>query len=178
MRKLTILAITTGLLAACGSAGDADADNDGTISMAEAAEEARNSDIRPQPGQYRASMEVTEIEGDNVPAQAVDMMKQMMSRSFEYCLSEEDAENGFEEMAKQSQDESCSFEQYDIDGGSIDAVMICNGEDGGKIRMTMEGTGTETSSDMRMTMEGNIPGQGEGRMVMESSHQRIGDCPG
>ena len=178
MKNWMVTVAGAAVLAACGSGGDADADGDGTISMAEAAEETRDAGIRPQPGQWRATMEVQEIEGANVPAGAADMMKQMMARSFEYCMTQEDADKGFEEMAKQSQDESCTFERYDIDGGELDAVMVCKGQEGGSVRMTIDGTGTETSSEMLMTMEGAIPGQGEGRMVMKTSHQRIGECPG
>ena len=111
-----------------------------------------------------------------MPDGAAEMMKDMMGRSFDYCLSEEDAEKGFEEMARQSQDESCSFEKYDLDGGSLDAVMVCKGEGGGQIRMEIDGSGSETSSEMLMTMEGNLPGQGMGRMVMKTSHERIGEC--
>lgn len=178
MRKFLVLAAASGLLAACGGgADDADADGDGKITMAEAADKARDATIRPKPGQYRATMEVVDFEVPGAPPQAKDMMKQMMGRSFEYCLSQEDADKGFEEMAKESQDGNCSFEKFDIDGGKMDAVMVCSGDKGEPIRMTMDGMGTETSSKMTMTMDGAIPGYGAGKMIMKTSHQRIGDCP-
>ena len=175
MRKF-VLSFALVALASCGNP-DPDADGDGSISMDEAqAEMERSGAVKPQAGQYRATVELVELEADNAPPQAVDMMKQMMSRSFEYCLTQEDADRGFEQMARESQDDSCTFDRFDVDGGDIDAVMNCQGDGGETMRMTMTGTGTETSSDMTMMMQGNIPGQGEGSMTMRTQHERIGDC--
>ncbi len=174
--RFIVATLTAIALAGCGSP-DPDSDGDGTISMDEAqAEIERSGAVTPRAGQYRATVELVDLEADNAPPQAVDMMKQMMSRSFEYCLTQEEADKGFEQMARESQDDSCTFDRFEVDGGDIDAVMNCQGEAGETMRMTMTGTGTETTSDMTMRMEGNIPGQGEGSMTMRSQHERIGDC--
>lgn len=174
--RMFVLSCAALALSACGDPGP-DTDADGTISMDEAQAEIERSDaLKPQAGQYRATMELVELEAENAPPQAVDMMKQMMSRSFEYCLTQEEADRGFEQMARESQDDSCTFDRFDVEGGDIDAIMNCEGEGGETMRMTMSGTGTETTSDMTMKMEGNIPGQGEGRITMRTQHERIGDC--
>ncbi len=176
MHKYLFASIAALNLAACGGNNSADADGDGEITGAEVAEMADEM-VKPEAGQYRATTELVELEAPGAPPEAVEMMRGMMSRSFEYCLTQEEADRGFEEMARESQDENCSFEKFDVDGGDIDAVMTCSGQGEGTMRMTMQGSGGRTSSEMTMTMEGNIPGQGEGRMVMNTSHERIGDCP-
>lgn len=173
--RLFIVSLGCLAIAACGS--DASGPETGEhMSTEEVVARAEANPIKPQPGQYRASMEVLELTAAGAPQEAIDMMKQMMSRSFEYCLSEEDAEGGFEEMLKEGQDENCGFEKFELEGGDFDAVMSCKGGEEGNIRMSIKGTGTETSSDTTVTMEGGVPGMGDGKMVMRNKHERIGDC--
>ena len=107
------------------------------------------------------------------------MMRSMMEgESHEYCLTEADVEEGFEAMARQSQDGDCTFSKFDVDGGSIDAAMTCRApEGGGEMAMTMTGTAEPTSSVMDMTMRGNMTGEGESTIRMRTTHERIGDCP-
>ena len=42
--------------------------------------------------------------------------------------------------------------------------------------MTMAGTATPTSSEMEMTMQGNMSGMGDATIKMKATHERIGDC--
>ena len=177
MRRILLATAASLALAACGGA-DADADGDGSVSMDEAqAELERSGAVKPEPGQYRARMELVDFEAEGAPPQIVEMMKSNMANTFEYCLTQEDADKGFEEMARTSQDDNCSFEKFEADGGDIDAVMTCQGGEMGNARMTMQGTGGRTQSEMTMTMEGQLPGAGTGKMTMKTSHERIGDCP-
>lgn len=179
--QLTLAAAISALsLAACGSADDAGADAAGGLSSEEVADRASEA-IRLEPGQYRSTAELVRIDIPGAPAQVVEMMKRSMSgqnTTSEYCLTPEDAANGYEEMAKNSADGECSFARFDVDGGDIDAEMVCRNVNGENARMTLDGTGTSTSSDMTMTMEMTIPEMGTGTMVMRARHQRIGDCPG
>lgn len=178
MRRYVLLATATAALAACGSP-DADADGDGEISMSEAAEVSKDM-IKPEPGKYRATVEMVDVEVPGAPKEVQDMMKRMISvgaQTHEYCLTKEDAEKGFEEMARQAQDnEDCSFEKFEAAGGNIDAIMNCEREGEGVARMTMKGTGTATSSDMTMTMDAKAPDGKSMTMTMKSNQERIGDC--
>ena len=120
-------------------------------------------------------------EAEDLKKQLQDMMRSMFDKeaqSHEYCLTKEEADKGFEEMARQAQDSNsdCTFEKFDVDGGSIDAVMNCKAEGQGTARMVMTGTGTETSSEMNMTMNGEGPDGQTMTMTMKSSQQRLGDC--
>ena len=123
MRRFVIAAAASLTLAACGGS-NADADGDGEISMEEAA--ARSADmVRPQPGKYRATVEFVDVSMPGAPQQVQDMMRSMFDKeaqSHEYCLTKEEADKGFEEMARQAQDSNsdCTFEKFDVDGGSID----------------------------------------------------------
>ncbi|QUL38205.1 DUF3617 domain-containing protein [Erythrobacter sp. JK5] len=173
-------------LAACGGdsgAGSADADNDGEISLNEAAAEVdRNQGmIRPQAGLYRGTMELVDLQVPDAPPEAQQMLKAMIGgepRTHEFCLTEEDAEQGFEKMAKESQGGDCSFERFDIQSGRMDAVMNCQVPGQGAAKITLQGTGTRTSSDMTMNMDASGPNGETMKMTMKTSQQRVGDCPG
>jgi len=162
-------------LAAC-SGGEEQAGSGETISSEEVAERARGA-IKPQPGLYRSTVEVVEVD---MPG-AADMVKRMMGGSnstSEYCLTPEEADRGFEEMARNSQEGDCSFERFDVDGGRIDAAMNCTANGGAPMRLTLQGTGTTTSSEVAMTMETDMPGMGTANVRMKATHQRIGECAG
>lgn len=177
MRAPLVTLAATLALAACGSP-DPDTDGDGKISMEEAQASLEASGaVKPQPGQYRASVELLDFQAPGAPPNATEMMQGMFQRTFEYCLSPEEAERGFEEMAKTSQNGDCSFETFEADGNDIDAVMVCTGGGMGEMRVTLDGSGDETSSEMTMSMQGDFSGEGEGSMTMTTKHERIGDCP-
>lgn len=163
-------------LAACGSPDDPAGSGD-SISVEEAAERAKESGVKPEPGEYRVTMEVLEVDIPGAPPEAVKMMREMMGgQTHQYCLTQDDVDKGFEEMARQSQDGDCSFERFDVDGGSLDAKMTCTQDGQGSVTMTMQGTGSATSSEMDMLMEGNMGGMGKSSIHMKARHERIGDC--
>ena len=101
----------------------------------------------------------------------------MDGQAREYCLTQEDVDKGYEEMARQSQGGDCTFERFDVDGGTIDALMVCAGEQSNAMRMAMTGSATPTSSVMTMTMTGDMTGMGESTLRMKATHERVGDCP-
>ncbi|MGB3711074.1 MAG: DUF3617 domain-containing protein [Erythrobacter sp.] len=128
----------------------------------------------PQAGEYRSQVTLQSLDMPNAPPQVADMMRSMMSREFTYCLTPEDVAEGYRAMTDRSQQGDCTYERFDASGGKIDAVMSCT-TDGRRVDMTMQGTGTPTSSDVTMRMSGDM-GMGPGSMTMHVTHQRIGDC--
>ncbi len=179
MRKVVLLApLASLILVACGSSDEAGEGD--SISMGEVAAITQENAIKPEPGQYSVSMEVLEMDIPGAPESAVTMMKDMMGqRAHSYCMTQEDADNGFEEMAKQSQEnDDCSFERYEFDGGKLDGKMVCNVPGQGTMTMTIAGTGSATRSEMEMTMEGNMTGMGESTIRLKAIHERTGDCAG
>lgn len=183
VRKLLLAVAASALLAACGSeteeASEADAGaGEGTaISADEVVERAREGAVRPQPGQYRSRIELVDVDIPGAPPEAVDMMRGRMAQTTEFCLTEEDVEEGYRQMASQMQGETCDFTKFDVEGGTIDAAMTCDNPAGGNMKITTQGTGGETSSEFTMTMSGNLGGSDEGSMTMRQTSERIGDCP-
>lgn len=162
-------------LAACGGETiDADANADGTIAAKEANAAIDASDIRPEPGKYKANAQFISAEG--LPAEMENMMQNIMSSSYDYCITEEMAENGFEEMMKSGQDDGCTVDRMTIDGSNVDMALTCNAGTDEVMKMSMVGTVTPTSSEYETTMVGMVPGIGEGSIKVAVSQERIGDC--
>ncbi|MXO85788.1 DUF3617 family protein [Altererythrobacter aurantiacus] len=186
------MALATGLalvLAACGSADEAETDPALGGDTAAASGEALSDDeliaagreiTRPEPGQYRSEVELVNVDIPGAPQAQVDMMRRMFadsaSTTTEYCITPEDAERGFEEMVRGGQRGDCEFQKFDTAGGNIDAAMTCqHGQ--GTANITMQGEATATTSDMTMTMRQDGGEMGRVSMTMNVKHRRIGDCP-
>ena len=164
------------LVAACSGTTKTDADGDGAISAEEIADASADA-VKPEAGKYRSVTTAAEIDIPGAPPQAIEAMKAgMTGQTNEYCLTQEEVDKGFEQMAMGAQDGDCEFSQFDVDGGSINAKMSCNTVDENTMTMTMVGEATKTSMEMNMTMEGELPGMGATKMVIDVSHERIGEC--
>lgn len=130
--------------------------------------------MRPEPGEYRSNVTLQSLDMPGAPPQVANMMRSMMSREFTYCLTPQEVEEGFRAMTERSQEGDCQYENFDFSNGRFDAAATCR-TDGRDLRMTWEGTGSPTSSDIIMTMSGDM-GMGPGSMTMRVVHERIGDC--
>ncbi|SHN53031.1 DUF3617 domain-containing protein [Erythrobacter sanguineus] len=176
MKRMAMIAALGALVAGC-SDGNAEgaASNAGAVSADEVARKVEGAGIMPEPGQYKATITMTGMEIPGMPADMAGHGSGMTTTS-EYCLTEEDVAQGFEEMMKRGQDGECAYESFNLDGGKMDAVMVCK-TPAGEARMTMNGTASPTTSDFTATMKMNVPEMGEGTMSFAAKHERIGDCP-
>jgi hypothetical protein len=170
------------LLAGCGGS-NADADGDGKISVKEAAAEIerKGGAMKPKPGQYKGTTELVSLEMPDSPPEVKQMLEGMMGKEpqvMEFCLTKEEADKGFQSLAEASQNDDCSFEKFDIDGGKIDAKMNCSAKDKSKATITLTGKGSETSSEMTMVMDAKGPDGKTMKMTMKTSQERIGECKG
>lgn len=170
------MALTSTLaLAACGSGTvDADADGDGTITTSEV--EAAVADLRPEPGQYSATMTLVKMDIPGAPQEMVEALSSIMNRTFEYCLSPEDAEAGFEGALMQGQDENCSIDKFDLAGTEVDMEMSCSSPEQGELKMVMNGTVSPTRSDIKAVTTGTLPQIGDANIEMSMVQERLGDC--
>lgn len=180
MRKLALMLPLVSLaLAACGSEPE-------EPQTAEDIAEQANKLTKPKAGQYTSTTEMLEFEVPGLPPAQADQMKQMFaglgSQEMTYCLTEEQASEGFEEAIKRmSQGEDgvkCTFENFDVSGNTLDAKMSCDSGMGGTSSMTMAGTVTEESQDLTMTVaqeSAQIPG-GKMNMKMKMTSRRTGEC--
>jgi hypothetical protein len=174
MKRIIIAIAAAGLVAGC-SDGKADADGDGKVSMKEAATKAEAAGLKPEPGQYKATITMTEI---NIPGLPPEMKGHGagLTTTTEYCLTREEVDKGFEDMMKRGQNGECAYESFNLAGGKMDAVMVCKSGEG-DARMTMSGNVTPTSSDFTATMALDTPDAKGGSMTFAAKHERVGDCP-
>ena len=177
---LAALAIS---LAACSGAEDAAADGEVT-----ADEVAAMSDgmAKPVAGQYESTMKIVSLDVPGAPPEMVEMMRSGMGEqgmSSKYCLTQADADKGYEEAFKEAQEQSredgsqCSYERFVIDGSDVDAKMTCTSPDG-TAEIAMTGTVQPKSQDMRMTMTATGADMPGGKMTTEMTlnSRWIGEC--
>ena len=166
------------VLAGCGEKAGSDADEGGVaVPQAQVSSRARDL-LKPEPGLYRATVEIQEFAIPGAPPQVAAMMREsaMSAQNTEYCLTPEDVEKGYEESIRKSQQGECEYKRFDVDGGKIEAALTCT-DQGRTVDMTLSGTGDRTSSGMAMTMKMDMGGMGEGTIRARSRSERIGDCP-
>ncbi len=181
MRRLGLMTAAVCLLAGCGE------ERGGTKSVEDVAAEAENL-IQPRPGLYRSTARITKVEIPGLPPGQAEQMRAMMGgsegRTSETCLTQEEADEGFRDFARQigegGQGAKCEFSRFDAAGSRLDAALRCTGPAGVAVDMTMNGTIDRERSEISMTMDQENPAVPGGKMTMAMSvtSERIGACPG
>ena len=133
-----------------------------------------DEDMKPTPGQYESQIELLSMDIPRMPANMMGLMKGMFETKTKICITAEEVEEGWKDALRKSQDGECKYQSFSASGGQMDAVMVCDTENG-KMTMEMSGTGTSTTSDVTMKMSGNM-GTGPGSMSMRVKQKRLGDC--
>ncbi|UIP07880.1 DUF3617 domain-containing protein [Erythrobacter sp. SDW2] len=162
------------VLAACSS--EADSNSDGKITAEEARAEMADASIKPLPGQYKMTMTFKSAKIPGAPASMIDMMGKSMSQTMEYCLTKEEADKGFQDALSKGQDDNCTIERMDMDGGQVDMAMKCNDPASGPMDIAFTGEVTPTSSDLSMKMKGKLGNQFDADIEMTMQQERLGDC--
>lgn len=177
MRSIIVLPLVAiAMLTACDSA-------DKPKSPEEVKKEVAKVE-RPQPGLYRTSSKVVSFEVPGMPPAEAQRMKAMFSstnQSRDYCLTQEEADKGWEAVTTKLAEGNCKYDRFEASSGTLDAKLTCETGQGMKSTIEMKGTMTSTGSNMTMTMAQAAPQMAGGkdgiRMVAEVSSQRVGDCP-
>lgn len=196
-RTTRILAPLAGLslalaLAACSAAEDDEAagaetgdttqvPGDGGPLSGDQVGEAAAGRVRPQPGQYQSKIEVVDFEAPELTDEQIEMLRGRLvgqgAQERTFCLTPEDTEKGFRELAQLNDSEACTFSRFDNANGRIDAEATCtqNGIEGS---VAMSGTGSETGTDLTVTINLPVPtGAGQDmQMTMRLTSERTGDC--
>ena len=182
MTRTIALAATASLaLAACSDSTEV---TDPTDSEQIAA--AAESMVKPQAGRYEVQSELLELDLPGLPPEQKEMMQGIMEAGFSqttsYCLTEEEAEQGWEDAIQEMQqdEQDCEYSKFEVSGDSLDAAMSCTQEDGSKAQMTMSGDLSETGQDITMAMSGSSPDMpgGEMNMKIRMRSNRTGACEG
>ncbi|RJY07966.1 DUF3617 domain-containing protein [Aurantiacibacter aquimixticola] len=180
MRFPTILAAASLLtLTSCGDSGTTVEDPSDPDQIAAAAENI----ARPQPGEYRTTGELVEVDLPGASEEEAQAMRAIMetgvAREQTFCVTEEDAEEGFTQFVSAMQDmpKTCSFSEFAINGENLNATMVCDDDAGSTGNVAFAGTVSETGSDMTMTMDMENAAEGQSmRIVMRNTTERVGDC--
>lgn len=169
------------LLAGCGSkedSGDAAANKSVAAKQAQKAAASLN---RPQPGEYRQTVEITKFEIPGMTVENAAQFKTMLANvpAKTFCLTRADADKGFKEMLDSLPgDNECSYSKFNVDKGSLDAQMECKDAAGATARASMAGTIGPQGSDVKLDMEQSMPGMSDQKAIMSMHMQttRLGDC--
>lgn len=180
MRVARMMMMTTAamLVAGCGDGegGQIGAD---APTLAEAQAEIAELD-RPKPGEYSQKVEITRLDMPGAPDGMEEQVRRLIETSAQrsYCLSPEDAERGFEQMyRKVTEEENCAYETFEVSGGKINAVLNCEGREGGTARFTMNGAISASGSIVEIALDQSGGSRAMG-LGMTMTSQRIGECEG
>ncbi len=128
-----------------------------------------------EPGQYRTTVTILEMNIPGVPAQNINMQP----TTSEDCVTATDiAEFTRHSMVEADNGETCTQNNMTAAGGHIDGQATCSG-DGGSRTMHMTGTYTSNHIEMEIASSAAMP-NGGGNMTqrMRMVSERVGACTG
>lgn len=182
--KYAILLFACALpLAACKKSPEVNEKNASVAEVAQAVRESGGNDAFVRPGKWQSKVTIEEFEVPGMPREMAQRMKQTMAqyqeRSFETCLTKDEAQRPKEDFFTGKGGDNCRYDHFKMGSGKIDAMMRCGGDsDGGKQVMQMAGNYSPNAYDMKMSMkqeggEGTAAGM---TMTMKIDAKRIGEC--
>lgn len=135
-------------------------------------------------GQYESSFEIARFDVPGMPAEQQTMVRQMMGSAAQvkqsYCLTEEQASRGSEDMFREMANGNgeCEFSTFDVSGDDVTGELTCNARGGASATMRMNGTMGDNQSTMTMVTDITDPSlpQGRAQMEMRVTSRRTGDC--
>lgn len=178
MTRITIIAahiLGAGAMLLAGCSGGGEADGNGAISVKDAAEKAKAEMVRPEPGLYKTTVTMTDIDIPGLPPEMAGHGAGMVTTT-ENCLTATDVDKGFEALVKQGQDGACTYESFKLAGGKVDAVLVCKAQ-GRDTRTALSGTTTKTGADLTATTAMDFEGVGKATLNFTTKHERVGECP-
>lgn len=119
-----------------------------------------------KPGMWEGTSQITSMSMPNMPAG----MKQAMAgkaQTFRHCVRAEDVAKGPEKLF-QGSDGRCRYTSFKMTGGSISAVMQCQGGMTGRMAGTFTPTSYAATNDISTTAGMKMTSKVTGR--------RVGDC--
>lgn len=177
------IGLTLAALAACGSNSDDVALEN--VSLQEAAGKAQAA-IKLQPGQWQTTATIGELSMPGAPPEVQAAIGKSVARTNTVadCVTPEEAANPSAQMLTGGQGGQCRYENFSMNGGRMNAVMICSqpGQPG-EMRATLTGSYAPTQYTMDMAMKMALPGiatgaTGEQGMSMTAriAGKRLGEC--
>ena len=177
--KYSIVLLACALpLAACDSGPEVTAENATTGEVAKKMADAGGAGSFVRPGRWESKVTIEEMK---IPGMSPEMASQMPSfegrvETSMNCLSEEEAKRPKEDFFT-GDNKNCRYDRFTMAGGKIDAVMKCT-DNGATHTMTMQGSYSPTTYNMRMTMQGDGQGAAGMAMKMRVDARHAGQCTG
>lgn len=139
--------------------------------------------VKPQPGEYESTAKLIKFDVPGMPPAQAEQVRNMFASAAQgrkYCLTKEEADQGYEQATKKLAQGNCKFDRFDADGGHLDAKLSCQTEQKASSTVEMKGTMSPTGSDVNMKIDQagtQLPG-GRMNMEMQVTTKRVGDCQG
>lgn len=187
-KTLIALALPIAILGACSSNADADtsdgtsadADGNGEISNDEIAAEMESAALSITPGQWEATVQLTEFDFPQMPEQVRGMMREQMGQpqTSRSCITPEEAADPEGSMFGQNAENGCTYSEFSMSGGNMLIEATCRPAGSpGTMNMRMEGTYTATSYNMNMAMNMDAGPAGPMSMSGQVTGNYVGpDC--
>jgi hypothetical protein len=133
---------------------------------------------RLQPGQWETTVEIAQVDMPGMPAAVRDQMKSSTTQkqSVTTCITPEQAAKPQADVLAGNTGGRCTYRNYAMAGGKIDATLVCAGPGNGETVQTISGTFTETAFSVTSDLK-TAGGPGETMsMKSKTSGRRIGEC--
>lgn len=174
MRHSVFIPVVLALaVAGCGKGDESAAGGDASKSSAANAAAAA-AEFKLVPGQYRSTITVQKFTAEGLPPQVSEMMGK--PRSFEYCISAEQAAQGLEGLKRQMADGNCQYENFNAAAGAIDATFTCSPASGMTMKASSKGRYTDSGSQVMVVADMAMPGGKSIHVEQSVKAERIGDC--
>ncbi|HEX7853038.1 MAG TPA: DUF3617 domain-containing protein [Sphingobium sp.] len=183
IRHIAIAGTLALALGGCGSK-TVTAQNASTAEVAQKVKESGvANDSFISAGRWQMTMT---INGMKIPGMPPEMAKRMQgnlgrARTFEQCVTEEEAKKPKEDFFAGDKEKSCRYENFTMGGGKIAMVMHCDSAAGGKQTMKMDGTYSADAYKMQISSQVEArPGAPTGGMAFNATMdaRRLGVCTG
>ena len=165
-------------LAACNQGAEVREENASVAEVQKEVAEAGGAAGFVRPGRWESKVTIEEMK---IPGMSQDMANQMPNfegrvETSVNCLSEADVQRPKEDFFT-GDNKNCRYDRFTMADGKIDAVMKCANQ-GSTHTMTMQGSYSPTTYNMRMSMQGAGEGAAGMSMKMRVDAKHAGQCTG
>ena len=180
MNKLALIAAAALPLLACNKSPEVSATNASANEVAAKVREATGGNGFILPGEWQSTVTIDKFDMPGMPPEALADMKKAMAQNqhdgFKSCVTAEEVKHPDGKFF--TGNDQCRYDHFTMGGGKIDAAMKCDGGQGMKQVMMMNGTYSPESYDMHMSSnaEGAPGAAGAMKMEMHVQSRRIGEC--
>lgn len=178
MRRIWIACAPAIALAACNQGPEVREENASVAEVQKEVAEAGGAAGFVRPGRWESQVTIEEMKIPGMSAEAANQMPNFEGRvqTSVNCLSEEDVKRPKEDFFT-GDNKNCRYDRFTMADGKIDAVMKCT-DQGATQTMTMQGSYSPTTYNMRMSMVGSGEGAVGMSMKMRVDAKHAGQCTG